>query len=64
IEPIYSYHIFEKGHRFLVKNGKNFRENEIWRNVVDRRSGETEREELIVANFSEVLYDPPNVPAA
>jgi vancomycin resistance protein VanW len=51
-----SYHLFEKNHRFLQQEGQNFRQNEIWRRAVDRRSGETVREELLVANFAQVKY--------
>ncbi len=53
----FSYHIFERNHRFVRKNNKNFRENEIWRKIVDRRSGNQVKEELLVKNFSEVKYE-------
>ncbi len=56
-ETTNSYHVFEKSHRFLTRNGSNYRENEIWRNVVDRRTGNKLREERIVKNFSEVKYE-------
>ena len=52
-----SYHVFEKDHRFLQENGKTYRENEIWRDVIDRRTGNKLTEELIVKNYSEVKYD-------
>ncbi len=52
-----SYHVFEKNHRFITRNGSNYRENEIWRNVVDRQTGNKLGEELIVKNFSEVKYE-------
>ena len=39
------------------ENGRNFRENEIWREIVDRRTGNTVGEEMLVTNFSEVKYD-------
>jgi vancomycin resistance protein VanW len=52
-----SYHLFEKNHRFLTRAGKNYRENEIWRSVVDRRTGNKLAEEMIVKNFSEVKYE-------
>ncbi|NDI35198.1 VanW family protein [Chengkuizengella sediminis] len=53
----YSYHIEEKNHKFIQKDGKNYRENEIWRRVVDKKTGNTMNRELIVHNFSEVKYD-------
>jgi vancomycin resistance protein VanW len=52
-----SYHLFEKNHRFLTRGGRNYRENEIWRSVVDRRTGNKLTEEMIVKNFSEVKYE-------
>lgn len=58
-ETPHSYHVFEKNHRFLKQDGKNFRENEIWREVIDRRTGNRIDEELLVKNFSQVLYDIP-----
>ncbi|MCU0239551.1 MAG: VanW family protein, partial [Pyrinomonadaceae bacterium] len=45
-ETPYSYHVFEKNHRFLQKDNKNFRENEIWREIIDRRSGNKLNDEL------------------
>lgn len=58
-ETEFSYHVFERNHRFIERDGKNFRENEIWREVIDRRTGNRVREELLVKNFSEVKYDLP-----
>ena len=51
------YHVFERNHRFLMEDGRNYRENEIWRSLVDRRTGDTIAEELLVKNFSEVKYE-------
>ncbi|MEP7075229.1 MAG: VanW family protein [Acidobacteriota bacterium] len=53
----HAFHVFERNHRFLIENGQNYRENEIWRSVVDRRTGDTVSEELLVKNFSEVKYE-------
>jgi vancomycin resistance protein VanW len=55
-EPAYSYHIIERNHRFLSRDGKNYRENEIWREIIDRRTGNRIAEELVVRNFAEVKY--------
>ncbi|MBX3300113.1 MAG: VanW family protein [Acidobacteria bacterium] len=55
-EPGCSYHIYERGHRFIEKDGRNYRENEIWRRVTDRRTGDTLADELIVRNHAEVKY--------
>lgn len=63
----YAYHIEERNHQFHVKDGKNYRENEIWRRVVDKKTGRTMTEELLVHNYSEVKYEipsaKPSVPA-
>lgn len=56
-ETPYSYHVFEKNHRFLQESGRNYRENEIWRELIDRRTGNRVDEELLVKNFSEVKYE-------
>lgn len=55
-ETPYAYHVFERNHRFLMDGERTFRENEIWRSLVDRRTGDTSAEELLVKNFSEVKY--------
>lgn len=59
-EPPESYHLFEQNHRFLQQEGQNFRQNEIWRRAIDRRSGETVRQEMLVANFAQVKYALPD----
>lgn len=51
-----SYHVFERNHRFLKQADKVFRENEIWREMIDRRTGNKTGEELLVKNFAEVKY--------
>ncbi|MCC6329578.1 MAG: VanW family protein [Acidobacteria bacterium] len=56
-ETPHSYHVFERGHRFLQQDGKIFRENEIWREIIDRRTGSRVGEEMLVRNFSEVKYE-------
>ncbi len=56
-ETPHTYHIIEKNHRFLQTGGKTFRENEIWREVIDRRTGNRVAEEMLVKNFSEVKYE-------
>jgi vancomycin resistance protein VanW len=55
-EWIYTYHIVEKNHRFLQQNGKNYRENEIWRKIFNRNNGDFLKEEMVIKNFSEVKY--------
>ncbi|MFD1739208.1 VanW family protein [Bacillus salitolerans] len=57
MEWAYSYHIVEKNHKFLKKAGKIYRENEIWRKVVDKKTGNHLSEALLIKNFSEVKYE-------
>lgn len=56
-ETPHSYHVFEKNHRFSSNNGKNYRENEIWRAVINRRTGNRVAEEMLVKNHAEVKYE-------
>ncbi len=53
----FTYSVFEQNHRFLSKGGRNFRENEIWRKVIDRRTGKTVNKEILVRNHSEIKYE-------
>jgi vancomycin resistance protein VanW len=55
----YSYHIEERNHKFIKEMGKNYRQNEIWRRTVDKRTGKNIDEEMIIINFSEVKYEIP-----
>lgn len=56
-----SYHIEERNHQFHHVEGKNFRENEIWRKVIDKGTGKTLKEELMIHNYAEVKYSIPLV---
>ena len=56
-ETPHSYHVFEKNHRFLTENDKNYRENEIWREMIDRRTGNRVATEMLVKNHAEVKYE-------
>lgn len=55
-----SYHIFEKNHRFLKIDDTFYRENEIWRNCIDKKTGNIIKTELIKKNFARVTYIPEN----
>ncbi|MDB5055454.1 MAG: vancomycin resistance protein [Bacilli bacterium] len=52
----YTYHIEERNHKFLKKDEKTFRENEIWKYAIDNRTGKRFKEELVMHNFSEIKY--------
>lgn len=56
-ECLYSYHIEERNHRFLQVDGKNYRENEIWRKTIDKRTGNYVDETMLIKNFAEVKYE-------
>nr|WP_317632649.1 VanW family protein [uncultured Flavobacterium sp.] len=55
-----SYHIFEKNHQFIKTNNQFFRQNEIWRNCIDKKSGNILKTELLKNNFARVTYEPVN----
>ncbi|NTE05195.1 VanW family protein [Agrobacterium tumefaciens] len=55
----YAYHIVEKEHQFLKKDGQFFRKNEIWRDkLLKFEGGRTVSTELIMKNFARVTYTP------
>lgn len=54
----YSYSVFEKAHRFERIGGHWVRSNELWRRVIDKKSGLTIKEELLVTNRSRAMYEP------
>jgi vancomycin resistance protein VanW len=53
-----SYRVFARGERFLRVGADYFRRNEIWRTVIDRRTGTTLREERLRENVALVKYVP------
>lgn len=53
----HSFHIEERNHRFLKQKNKYYRENEIWRAVINRRTGNKVKDEFLIHNFSEVKYE-------
>lgn len=56
--PEYVYHIKEEGHRFFKKNdGKIYRQNKIYKETVNRRTGNLEKTELIFENDCEIKYE-------
>ncbi|MEK3763682.1 MULTISPECIES: VanW family protein [unclassified Solibacillus] len=61
-EMPYTYHIEERNHQFLKKDGKNYRQNEIWRKTIDKVTGQLIKTELLMKNYSEVKYPIPTDP--
>jgi len=57
-ELVYSYKVKEKNHYFEQIDGVYFRNNELYRKVIERRTGDIIKEEFIVRNYSEVKYIP------
>lgn len=60
-EPEHSYKVHARHEQFLKKGGEYFRRNEIWRDVIDRRTGNVVGEELMKKNCALVKYMPENV---
>lgn len=59
--PDFSYKVFARNEQFLKKNGEHFRRNEIWRERIDRRTGNRIGEELVKRNCALVKYMPQGV---
>lgn len=59
--PAYSYKVFARDEQFLKEDGEIFRRNEIWRERIDRRTGERVGEELVKRNCALVTYTPQGV---
>jgi vancomycin resistance protein VanW len=52
-----AYHVEERGHRFVRSaDGRTYRDNELWRRTVDRRTGDLLAEALVCRNHCEVKY--------
>jgi vancomycin resistance protein VanW len=56
-----SYRVFARDEQFLRYDGQHFRRNEIWRTVIDKRTGVPLREELVKRNCAKVMYLPVGV---
>ena len=53
-----AYHVEEEGHRFVREvDGRVYRENELWRRVVERRTGATLERSLLARNHALVAYE-------
>lgn len=57
------YHITVQHERFVRQNGVVYREGEVWRNCVDKRTGNTISRSLVRKNHARVLYDEKFLPA-
>jgi vancomycin resistance protein VanW len=61
-EQAASYKVFARNERFYRLGDEYFRANEIWRTVIDRRTGNTVGEERLRHNCALVKYLPVDVP--
>ena len=59
----YRYEITEDDHHFRREGEKFYRVSKIFRDVIDRQTGELVRRELVWDNHSEVLFDYSEIPA-
>ncbi len=57
----HSYSVFARGEQFLRHDGRVYRRNEIWREVISRRTGNVLGEELVKQNCALVKYLPEEV---
>lgn len=57
-----SYHISQEKQAFVRQDGQVFREGEIWRSVVDKRTGNCLERQLLQKNHALVLYDVRDLP--
>ncbi|CUR56211.1 Vancomycin B-type resistance protein VanW [metagenome] len=54
----HSYRVEARGEQFLRRDGQVFRRNQVWRRVLDRRTGAQVGEELVKSNCALVVYAP------
>jgi vancomycin resistance protein VanW len=55
----HSYSVYARNERFDQHDGRWFRSNQIWRDVIDRRTGQRTGTELVKTNHALVKYVPP-----
>lgn len=56
------YKITEENLGYTYENGDYFRNSKVYRHIIDRKSGETLKTELILNNHSKVMYDHSLIP--
>ena len=52
----HSYKVEEREHRFFRQGERVYRTNELWRRTIDKRTGDTLSQELLMKNCAEVKY--------
>lgn len=58
VAPAHAYRVEARHEQFLRQDSDVYRRNEIWRRVLDRRSGRQLGEELLRRNCARVVYEP------
>lgn len=53
----YSYHMVEENHFFEEIGSEIYRNNEVYRNIIDKGTGSLIATELIIKNHAKVMYD-------
>ncbi len=56
--PDHAYVVEARDEQFLRRDGRVFRRNQVWRQVLDRRTGQQVGDELVKANCALVVYEP------
>lgn len=56
------YRIIEEGHHFQKEGGKYYRVSKIYKETIDKSSGQVIEKALVLDNHSEVMYDPSLIP--
>lgn len=56
--PAHSWKVEARDEQFLRREGRVFRRNQVWRRVIDRRTGAQVGDELVKTNCALVVYEP------
>lgn len=56
--PAHSHEVEARDEQFLRRDGRVFRRNQVWRRVIDRRTGGQVGDELVKRNCALVVYEP------
>lgn len=57
-QPAHGYVVEARGEQFLRRDEQVFRRNQVWRRVIDRRTGTQVGDELVRRNCALVVYEP------
>ena len=58
VRPEHTWRVEARGEQFLRSEGRVYRRNQIWRRIVDRRTGDQVGEELVKTTCALVVYEP------